>query len=290
MKSLETKIQDIAKRAMARQEVQPNTHQNPDQLQFFTAELDDCRAKNDLHTMEFPFFSLSKNPDRRVVTYRNADISVTITPSVLGRATIWDKDILIWCASQIMAGLNHGEKSSPLIRTKAHKILKFCKRGTGKKAYKDLEKALERLKGTTIKTNIKTNGCTYKHGFDLVSHWEIIKRDKTDKMEYITIRLSDWFYSALLGREVLTVDNTYFELNGGLNRRLYELARKHCGRQKTWSINVDLLREKCGSQSSVHEFSRMLKQTICSQPLPGYQISQERQLIKFTRIKQKQSS
>jgi plasmid replication initiation protein len=66
-------------------------------------------------------------------------------------------------------------------------------------------------------------------------------------MVAIELRLSDWLYNAILGREVLTLNRHYFRLSGGLERRLYELARKHCGHQVKWTIGVDLLHKKTGS-------------------------------------------
>jgi hypothetical protein len=77
---------------------------------FFIAEVLDWALKDDRHSMEHPMFSLSKKPDKRIRRYEHNDISVTITPSVLGLATIWDKDILLYCISVLMEGLNQGRK------------------------------------------------------------------------------------------------------------------------------------------------------------------------------------
>jgi hypothetical protein len=77
---------------------------------FFLADLVDWALKDDRHSMEHPMFSLSKKPDKRIRRYEHNDISVTITPSVLGLATIWDKDILLYCISVLMEGLNQGRK------------------------------------------------------------------------------------------------------------------------------------------------------------------------------------
>jgi plasmid replication initiation protein len=50
-------------------------------------------------------------------------------------------------------------------------------------------------------------------------------------MVAIELRLSDWLYSAVLACEVLTLNRDYFRISGGLDRRLFELAREHCGSQ-----------------------------------------------------------
>ena len=58
--------------------------------------------------MEHPLFSLSTRPDRRILSYAHRGTEITITPSVKGRATIFDADILIFCISQLMAAINAG--------------------------------------------------------------------------------------------------------------------------------------------------------------------------------------
>jgi hypothetical protein len=67
----------------------PDRHPNRD---FFVADMLDWAVKDDRASMEHPMFSLARNPDRRIRRYQHNGVSVTITPSVLGIATIWDKD------------------------------------------------------------------------------------------------------------------------------------------------------------------------------------------------------
>jgi hypothetical protein len=61
----------------------------------------DWAVKDDRASMEHPMFSLARNPDRRIRRYQHNGVSVTITPSLLGIATIWDKDVLIYAISQL---------------------------------------------------------------------------------------------------------------------------------------------------------------------------------------------
>lgn len=46
-----------------------------------------------------------------------------------------------------------------------------------------------------------------------------------------------------------------------LERRMCELARKHCGKKDGWKISLELLQKKCGSGSTLKEF-RSLVTTI----------------------------
>jgi len=77
-------------------------------------------------SMEHPIFSLSTKPDNRVRRYQNGDVFVEIKPSSDGLATVHDRDVLIYCISQLMASLNAGKPVSQLVRFKAHDF--FSKR------------------------------------------------------------------------------------------------------------------------------------------------------------------
>jgi plasmid replication initiation protein len=50
-------------------------------------------------------------------------------------------------------------------------------------------------------------------------------------MTKLRATLSDWVFNAVAAREILTLSRDYFRLRKPLERRLYELARKHCGQQ-----------------------------------------------------------
>ena len=76
----------------------PDRHPTGD---FFVCDIFGASPKNDLGSMEHPIFSLSTRPDRRILNYEHNGAEVTVTPSVKGRATIHDKDILIYCISQL---------------------------------------------------------------------------------------------------------------------------------------------------------------------------------------------
>jgi hypothetical protein len=81
----------------------------------------------------------------------------------------------------------------------------------------------------------------------------------------------------------------YFRLRKPLERRLYELARKHCGQQDEWVISLELLKKKCGSASQDYEFRRLLT-LICDEDashghIPDYAISFDGGNVTFTNRK-----
>ena len=212
---------------------------------FFVADIFDATPKGDMVGMEHPMFSLAKQPDMTTRRYEHNGDSIEIQPSHIGLPTIWDKDILIYCISQLMEGTNRGRTPSPTIKITAHDVLISTNRATGGTDYKRLALAFTRLRSSQIVTSIETNGVRQTEGFGFIDAWGVVEKSKTDeRMISVSIRLSDWLYNAVLGSEVLTVNRDYFRLRGGLERRLYELARKHCGNQSRWSISTELLHKK----------------------------------------------
>jgi len=106
--------------------------------------------------------------------------------------------------------------------------------------------------------------------------WKIIERSPSNgRMVAIQLRLSDWLYNAVLAGEILTLNRDYFRLPGGLERRLYELARKHCGHQTKWTISLGLLQKKSGSSAASKEFRRIVKKIAEEDCLPDYRVCYE---------------
>jgi len=250
----------------------PVHHPNRD---FFLCDLFDYALKDDGVSMEAPIFTLATKPDTKVWHWKSKDESraLTVTPSVLGRATQHDKDLLIYVVSQITEALNRGREDAAnrTVRFRVYDYLVSTNKRVGGKEYQRLQEALERLRGTSIKTNIQTGGERVKEGFGIVDSWKIIeKAPDDDRMIGVEVTLSKWLFNAVQAREVLTISNAYFRLRKPLERRLYELARKHCGHQSEFKITVELLCEKCGSQGTIREFRRMLKEIVEDDLLPDY--------------------
>ena len=138
------------------------------QRDFFLCDIFDAIPKDDIASMEHPLFSLATRPDRRVLDYEHNGAQITVTPSVKGLATIHDKDILIFCISQLMAAINAGRAVSRTLQLKAHDLLVATNRETSGDAYRRLREAFERLAGTRITTNIVTGDRETTTGFGLI--------------------------------------------------------------------------------------------------------------------------
>ena len=255
------------------------------QADFFVCDIFSAIPKDDMASMEHPLFSLSTRPDRRILRYTHGETEIEITPSVKGLATIHDKDILIYCISQLVAALNAGRQVSRRLVLKSYDLLVATGRETSGNGYKRLREAFERLAGTRITTNLATGGVETTKGFGLIDAWEIQRKTKGGRMISVEITLSDWLFRAVLDRSVLTLSRGYFDLRKPLERRVYEIARKHCGAQRVWRIGLETLLKKTGSTSPRRVFRKMIRDMAAENHLPDYEIAfhGEKDLVEVTR-------
>jgi plasmid replication initiation protein len=241
---------------------------------LFICDVADAVFKDIMPQMEHPFYALSKRPDTAIRRYEHNGEWIDIVPSVKGMPTIYDKDILIYCISQVMHKLKREERVSQYLRITAIDLLMFTNRGTAGKDYNALCEALDRLEGVKIKTNIITGGIPKRHSFGLIDSSSAPRKHGTDgRLQWVEIKLSDWVFDAIRSKEVLTLHRDYFRLSKPLERRVYELARKHCGRQKEWKISLETLLKKSGSQSPIKRFRQMLKHIAVHDHLPDYRVT-----------------
>jgi plasmid replication initiation protein len=262
----------------------------PDRQQqgdFFVCDIFDAAPKGDMASMAHPIFSLSTKPDYRIRRYEDESGKnyVEVKPSADGLATIHDRDVLIYCISQLMAALNEGRTPSRTVRLKAYDLLKATNRVTDGRGYEGLRAAMIRLQGTQIETNIVTGGEEQFDVFSIIDRARIVRETRDGRMQEIEIQLSDWVFNAIQAQEVLTLHRNYFRLRKPLERRLYELARKHCGRKAEWRISLPVLQRKCGSASTPREFRRLVanivKQDEKYDHIPDYAIRLEDMAVIF---------
>jgi plasmid replication initiation protein len=251
---------------------------------LFICDVADAVLKDLIPQMEHPFYSLSKKPETAIRRYEHNGNWLEIVPSVKGLATIYDKDILIYCISQLMEKLKRSEPVGHRVRITSRDLLVFTNRGTAGKDYTALCEAIDRLAGTRIKTNIRTGDEEQLDGFGLIDAASIRRKRGVDgRLLWVEIKLSDWVFNAIRGQEVLTLHPDYFRLGKPLERRVYELARKHCGRQASWSISMETLLKKSGAQSVITRFRQMVKHIAKHDHLPDYHVvfDEESDLVTF---------
>jgi plasmid replication initiation protein len=245
-----------------------------DQLDLFRALPGDLAPRDSQDLMAYPFFSLAKSKRLLPIDFRMGSIQIRVEAvPEHGMATIWDADVLIWAASQIVEARDAGLKTSRLMAATPYEILTFVGRGTSVRDYDRLKAALDRLQSTTVLTSIRQPAERRRHRFSWINEWKETA-DAHGRPLGLELILPDWFYAGVLDEAlVLTIDRAYFELTGGLERWLYRVVRKHGGRQAGgWSFDILHLHRKSGSLSPPKHFAYDLREIVRRQTLPGYQL------------------
>lgn len=252
----------------------PDRHPTKD---FFIINMQDASPKDDIASMEHPIFSLSIKPDMRELEYEHNGNRIRITPSGRGLATIMDKDIIFYCLSKLIHEQNRGVEINEWVEVTAHEVMVATNWNIGARDYKRFEDSLLRLRGTTIVTNIATGNTEQIEGFGIIDRFEIERigengqKSAFGRMSKIRIKLSDWTFNAIKAGEILTISHDYFRLRRPLERRLYELARKHVGDQaNTWKIGLEKLQKKVGSSAPKKKFRYFLREIIKDDNIPDY--------------------
>lgn len=248
-------------------------------LDPFVVATGDASPRDQRDLMERPFFSLSKTPRIKPILYKAADVEVQVLGMPEhGMATIWDADVLIWAASQIVAAENHGLRTSRFFRFTPYQLLRGVGRPTGNQQYLLLKASLARLQSTVIATTIRNGVQWRRRQFSWINEWEEMttREGRVEGMEFV---LPEWFYNGVVDRSlVLTIDPNYFRLTGGIERWLYRVARKHAGHQPHgWLFEISHLHDKSGSLARISDFALDLRRIALRQPLPGYHLLIERE-------------
>ncbi|GBQ13327.1 replication initiator protein A [Komagataeibacter rhaeticus] len=217
----------------------------------------DASPRDQRDLMERPFFSLSKAKRVAPILYEASGQRVEIHGlAEHGMATIWDADVLIWAASQIVEAENGGLRTSRFLRFTPYQLLTAVGRTTGARDYRLLKAAFARLQSTVIRTTIRNGEHWRRHQFSWINEWEE-RTTRDGRVEGMECVLPDWFYRGVIDRSlVLTIDPAYFRLTGGIERWLYRVARKHAGHQpQGWLFEIPHLHEKSGSLARVSDYA-----------------------------------
>lgn len=252
-----------------------------DQFELFLPYIADMPLRDQREMMERPFFSLAKTKRIKPIDYTSPDgkawVHVSANPDY-GMATIWDADILIYCASVLADMARRGLNDVPRkLHLMPYDLLRAIHRPTTGRAYELLGQSLDRLVSTTIKTNIRAEN-RREATFSWLDGWTQLVDERTERSRGMTIELSNWFYEGVLMQGgVLSIDRAYFDLTGGRERWLYKVARKHAGGagEGGFAISMPTLFEKSGAEGAYRRFKFEIARIAERDPLPGYTVELE---------------
>ena len=259
----------------------PNRTYISEQFDLFMMVVTDLAFRDQRETMERPFFSLSKSKRLKPINYTSPDGKVTVYVSAnpdYGMATIWDLDILIFCASVLHNLKRNGRNDIPqTLHFMPYDLLKATGRPTTGRAYQLLSQALDRLQSTTVKTNIRANG-RKEVTFSWIDSYTHLVDERTERTRGMSVTLAKWFYDGVLMENgVLSIDPEYFNISGGRERWLYRVARKHAGGadENGFAIRFPVLFEKSGAEGSYRRFKFELLAIAKRNALPSYHLQVE---------------
>jgi hypothetical protein len=268
---------------------------NSQNLDLFVSYVSDVRGRTkELQDfMSHNWFALSKGRTKSIEHYLGKDKSqyVKIYSAGSAIANIWDNDFLLFCITQLRRRMEEGDViTSGRLQFSAYDYVNFrYRKMRGNKRisdeslkkkllkvsgqdYKNLWSSLERLHETHVKTNIKADGFTYHRSFVWLS--EIEKVEKGGISLGIKVQVADWLVKRISEeKQLLTFDEDYFELKGGLERWLYLFCRKACGNQREWRESIVSLHKKSASTDELKFFKQRLKRIVAKKDLLDYHLS-----------------
>jgi hypothetical protein len=236
----------------------------------FRANIHETRLKLDLLCLRLPLFSI-KGGNKQPVEYQQLDYSILVKPGLSGQPSIKDKEFLIFCISQLTEGHNRDRNDlSRKLRIVPHHFFQMFRRGTRGQDYSGLIETLERLKETTITIQMHSHPKII-HSFSLIQSWSFVKDTAIfDQQKVLEVELPEITIKQLENRQILTLSPLYVGVRSPSERRIYEVARSHCGNESEWKIGLQKLHEKTGSECSIEKFKWKLKS---SPRLPDFEIS-----------------
>lgn len=264
----------------------------PIQPDLFQITATEPPLRDNRDVMEYPFLSIQKGR-RKEIRFTSPDgrLFVEVTaPEKRGLATIWDWDLVIYLSAHLSDALEQGRPASTWVEFAPYDALRYMRRGTGGKDYRELVETIRRLAGTTVTTSIRM---TDTEGMEGVLRWienyripkkyranqwlQDLDTDEADISRPWAVKLPDWIVNAIVRRTgILAVHPDYFQLTGGLERWLYRLARKSVpdnGAFPGFSFRMETLYKRSGSTRPLRNFAIDVRRIAEHQPLPEYDVS-----------------
>ncbi|MBU0592391.1 MAG: replication initiator protein A [Gammaproteobacteria bacterium] len=268
--------------------------------------------KDILAMLDLPIFSLSLGKDSEPFEWNNAvpsrNIPATMSLEVdcsgkLGRANLQDKMILVYAVSILATERARGNPCADRkVRFQMKDLLSWMDRSAGGKEYANIERGIDRLLSTTIFTNIRTGGKRATEGFHLLESKKIVGDDgetyavgdPRPRGTQVELVISEWVFRSIAtvdnsayATEILKIAPAYVKLRSNLEKRLYEIARRHVGhKQRGFLIGIEELRSKCGSKEPRPDrWKKQLKAIIAKDTLPEFYFKIEEDRVEGDKVR-----
>lgn len=243
-------------------------------------------VKGERNVMAYPWFDLDRRALKTRIAFEDHELGVSIEVRAGGAGgcpTIFDKDLVLYAATVIAKRADDGEfDGSDTDRTvdfTIHDFMRVAGRSTDKHSYDGFHAMLDRLTTASIRTNIELAAADGEvEGLDGWFTWfesgTAVKyrrgKDGQKRVQRVRVVVGKWLWNAIVkDRKILTYDRRYFDLDP-VERRLYDLARVHVGRQERWRIGLAKLQKRIGDNRRLSKFADAILAIQERDSLPTY--------------------
>lgn len=245
-----------------------------------------------LFALEYPLFSLKL--DKKTLEYKftsRSGITITIRNTNLGRATMQDADLWLYCITKMMQLIYEEKTLTRRIMFTGYDYLKKTNRKPTGTNYQQIINSLQRLSSTRLETNKTIETWEVGAGLGLLDSYGYVKDKKTGKIVRVEVVLPEWLYTEIVSKRIATINPQYLKLKP-LGKRLYQLARIHCRNSQSTEFALDYFAKKVGSTHEIKRFRFEINKLCKSQPLPDFLIHYDREedKVRFTLREQKQNN
>lgn len=245
-----------------------------------------------LFALEYPLFSLKL--DKKTLEYKftsRSGITITIRNTNLGRATIQDADLWLYCITKMMQLIYEEKTLTRRIVFTGYDYLKNTGRKTAGSDYQQIIESLQRLSSTRLETNKTIESWEVGAGLGLLDSYGYVKDKKTGKIVRVEVVLPEWLYTEIASKRIAIINPKYLELKP-FEKRLYQLAKIHCYGSQNTEFALDYFAKKVGSSNNLRDFRFKINKLCESQPLPDFLIHYDRteDKVRFTLREQKQNN
>jgi predicted GIY-YIG superfamily endonuclease len=226
--------------------------------------------------VEIPVFALERrNFSVFSWTSKDGKQSIEVRPSLKGRATIHDKDVLLYLLAQLVNGERSGRRKSESrsIRIDVYNYLMSTQKLAGPGPHANLITALDRLRDTTVVRKVKTKGMTSQLEFGIIESWTVTDSDAAQVPITIDITVSDWVFQIFRQGKFFEIPYGYFQARSPIIRRVHELVGPHCVVNGSWTGVLDELLKMANPYKEYVRWPFPWINLIGSQPLPGFRVN-----------------
>ena len=240
---------------------------------LFIATASDVSPKSHQDLMSRNWFNLSKRKRTESIFHEYGDnwVKITAGDDRFGIASIYDYDMMIFIGTKLVNAMDCGEDICRSFQFTGYEFRQFCKKTKrGGREYTELWASLQRLHNTVVETNIRLGKTNTNHSFHWLSSIQQVREGNIHRG--FEIGIPPWLLNSIKNKKmVLTLDEEYFQLRGGLERWLYLFARKSSGWQSGgWSESIESIWRKSASSGSLAEFRRQIIAIADKNKLLGY--------------------